>query len=122
MLIGVLVAAILLVLGAGPGRAANQAGSTATAPAQVENGRIIYKGANTLDYVMNADGTGARRFDNPLGNPYGVWSPDGTKIAYMRYTGGGIDLLDGCSIYVSRRDGSNVRRLTNSGACDSVTR
>lgn len=41
-----------------------------------------------------------------------VWSPDGTKIAFMSNRDGNSEL------YVMNRDGSNVRRLTNHPAND----
>jgi TolB protein len=44
-----------------------------------------------------------------------VFSPDGTKIAFMSDRGGG-----GMEIYVMNRDGSGVRQLTRNGAINST--
>jgi TolB protein len=43
-----------------------------------------------------------------------AWSPDGTRIAFTSTRDGNSE------IYVANRDGSNVRRLTNSTAIDST--
>jgi Tol biopolymer transport system component len=45
-----------------------------------------------------------------------TWSPDGTKIAFMRDR---ADYSDGSEIYVTDADGSNQTRLTNNSANDS---
>ena len=63
-------------------------------------------------YVMNADGTNLKRLTEPGPAWYEivVWSPDGTKIAFLSDQGGERDNRD---IYVMDADGSNVRRLTH---------
>ncbi len=43
-----------------------------------------------------------------------AWSPDGTRIAFTSTRDGNSE------IYVANRDGSNVRRITNSSAIDST--
>ena len=67
--------------------------------------------------VMNADGSGQRRLTrNPLANTQVLvagatdedpaWSPDGSKIAFVRGHGKNAE------IYVMNADGSGLRRLT----------
>ena len=59
-------------------------------------------------YVINADGTGLRRLTRnavPDGHP--VWSPDGRRIAFLRWRDGPT-----ANIYVMNADGSGQRKLT----------
>jgi Tol biopolymer transport system component len=59
-------------------------------------------------YVINVDGTGLRRLTRnavPEGHP--VWSPDGQRIAFVRWRAG-----PAWNIYVMNADGSGQRRLT----------
>lgn len=62
-------------------------------------------------YVMNADGSDYTRLTN---NPYGdvdpVWSPDGTRIAFVSWSIVGPETSD---IYAINADGSNLTRLTD---------
>jgi Tol biopolymer transport system component len=65
---------------------------------------------------MNADGTDVVRLTNhdhvPYNDPYDrqpAWSPDGERIAFVRYDKGG-DYID-----VMNADGSGLRQLTTSG-------
>jgi Tol biopolymer transport system component len=67
-------------------------------------------------YVMNANGSNVVNLsnlpDNTRGDGFPVWSPDGTRIAFVR---GGMDstgLL--LHIYVMNADGSNQTQLTDS--------
>jgi Tol biopolymer transport system component len=74
-------------------------------------------------YVMNADGSGLTRLTQNDGfSPYGrpneevhlmpAWSPDGTKIAFVRYiTGKTIDQKSLYDLFVMNADGSNQTRL-----------
>lgn len=45
------------------------------------------------------------------------FSPDGQWIAFMSYRAEKW-YADGCEIYIMRRDGSDIRRLTNNNYCD----
>jgi Tol biopolymer transport system component len=64
-------------------------------------------GDNDL-FVMDAMGRGVRPMtDNTLGDYDPVWSPDGTRIAYISYAGGA-----GTDIYVINADGSNPRKVS----------
>ena len=59
-------------------------------------------------YVINADGTGLQRLTRnavPEGHP--VWSPDGRRIAFLRWRDG-----PAWNIYVMNADGSGQRKLT----------
>ena len=58
-------------------------------------------------HVMRADGTAVRRLTVRAGDRYPAWSPDGRRIAFASTRAGGE-----AEIYVVRRDGRNLRRLT----------
>jgi Tol biopolymer transport system component len=79
---------------------------------------------STEIYVMNADGSNQQRLthDGPEGvqntsaeafdtNP--VWSPDGSRIAYLKWVRGAID------VWVMRPDGSGQRPVTADGGMKS---
>jgi TolB protein len=58
-------------------------------------------------WVMNADGSGERRLTPPGGYSGPAWSPDGRTIAFT-----GVGGAPEGSLYLIRRDGSGLRRLT----------
>src|SRR4051794_4315279 len=58
-------------------------------------------------YVMNADGTHARRLARDVREPR--WSPDGTQIAFTLDSGQGRD------VYIVNASGGRERRLTHTG-------
>ena len=65
-------------------------------------------------YVMNADGTGQTRLtNNPEGASSPDWSPDGSKIAFVRRREGNLE------IYVMNADGTGQTNLTNNSGNDS---
>ena len=63
-------------------------------------------------YVMNADGSDQRLLLAGMRHP--AWSPDGTKIAYTG-PGGESDQVYATDIWVMDADGTNQRRVTQSG-------
>ena len=66
-------------------------------------------------YVMNADGSGLTRLTNHFAADITpVWSPDGTKIAFLSNR---LGLQD--DIYVMNADGSGQTQLTSSSAPDT---
>jgi len=75
--------------------------------------RVAYcltEGGNTDVWVMNADGSGARRLTrDPSIDVSPTWSPDGTKLAFTSDRAGTPQL------YIMNADGSGVRRLTFQG-------
>lgn len=84
-----------------------------------QNGKIAYRSYNRDDggiYIINPDGSGETHVANtgggpevqPPGSADGVptWSPDGTKIAFVRFT----SIYD---IFVTDPDGSNQTNITN---------
>jgi Tol biopolymer transport system component len=63
-------------------------------------------------YVMNADGSDPRLLLAGVRDP--AWSPDGTKIAYTG-PGGESDQLYASEIWTMDADGTDQRRITQSG-------
>jgi TolB protein len=67
--------------------------------------------------VMNADGTDVQTITEGGNNLAPSFSPDGEWIAFTSYRDHYED-EQGCEIYIMRRDGSDVRRLTDNDYCD----
>lgn len=67
--------------------------------------------------VMNADGTDVQTITKSGNNLAPSFSPDGEWIAFTSYRDHYED-EQGCEIYIMRRDGSDVRRLTDNDYCD----
>lgn len=85
-------------------------------PEWSHNGKRIIFGRQMRDagsvFVINANGTGERRV---LRNGYGpAWSPDGTRIAFVRRNARDGD----ADIYVASAEGAALRRLTRSRSDD----
>jgi TolB protein len=69
-------------------------------------------------YIMNADGSQSRQLTPTGGNSQGPsFSPDSKWVAFTAYFDKyGDD--HGCEIYIIRRDGTDLRRLTDNDYCD----
>ena len=98
------------------------ASKPAAAQSTGPDGKIAY-GTNDFDiYVMNADGTNPLNLTNsPDASESGpVWSPDGTRIAYVRshYYPNGFTYND---IYVMNADGSDRTNLTRTSENDEFS-
>ena len=62
---------------------------------------------------MQRDGTGLAPLTNDgFGNSVGDWSPDGSKIVYVRYWGDPASRIEDLGIYVISRDGTGATQLT----------
>jgi Tol biopolymer transport system component len=83
----------------------------------VENGRIAFSkgGPNGGIYLMNADGSGVERLTSDPGDIDLAWSPDGSRIAFVRFRGGNAD------IYVMNANGNELTPLTTDGANSAPT-
>ena len=76
-------------------------------------------GEGTALFVMNADGSGARRLTSPVTTPEGLlsfdvspaWSPDGRQLAFSSNRRGG-----GPDIWRIRLDGTGLVRVTGGAA------
>ena len=102
-----LLAAVGLVLGLAPLRESSPA-QARDRPGSVRNGDI---------YVVNADGSAPTRLTRDPAEEFDpAWSPDGTKIAFSRFTGRRYQ------IFVMNEDGTNAVQLTNGdgAASDAV--
>lgn len=69
-------------------------------------------------WVMNADGTGARRITDGGPDVYGIdlapaWSPDGSRIAFAREGRPAKAATGNTDIYVVNADGTDVVRITD---------
>jgi len=69
-------------------------------------------------YSIRADGTDAKNLtlDAAASNLAPAWSPDGSKIAFVKFKGRVITPLVAGTIYVMNADGSNQRRIVNGTA------
>jgi len=112
--------------GAAPGaHPGEQLAFTSCRPANPDDPEDSYPICNIL--VVNADGSGLSRltdlpaFNPENDNPYAVWSPDGTRIAFAfpdvgPEDHGGFD----SDIYLMNADGSGQKNLTNTPGVNDV--
>ncbi|HSD48549.1 MAG TPA: hypothetical protein VLE71_01840, partial [Actinomycetota bacterium] len=64
-------------------------------------------------YMMDADGSNVERLtDDPAGEFMPVWSPDGSRIAFVREGDPGAGTYEG--VFTMDPDGSDVRRVSSS--------
>jgi Tol biopolymer transport system component len=88
--------------------------SQSASPGAVPSNMILFVSArdgNNEIYLMNPDGSGARRLTNNTVNDFSpAWSPDGTQIAYVTQISSGK-----YEIMVMNADGSSPRQLTTTG-------
>lgn len=80
-------------------------------PAPSFEGRIVFSrgGPHGGLYVLRAGRIRPVRLTARPGDDHPAWSPDGRRVAFVRYEGGRADL------YLVRVDGSGLRRLTRDG-------
>ncbi len=82
--------------------------------AQTGAGKIVFTSNRTGNdeiFIMKPDGSEQTNLtNNPLHDSSPAWSPDGRKIAFVRYDGS-----SSFDIYTMNIDGSNQVRLTNAG-------
>ena len=71
------------------------------------SGKILFSAEGDI-FVINADGTGRTQLtNNPEEDFDGVWSPDGTQIAFRAHRGGDEE------VYLMNADGSDQHNLSN---------
>lgn len=100
-LVGALTGVILLALSAPPTAAYPGPTSAGT------NGRLAFGDFPSGIFTINPDGTGKARLVGPKKGYSPVWSPDGTRIAFVRST------VDGSAVFVMSADGTGKRRVTS---------
>jgi Tol biopolymer transport system component len=105
-------------------------GTPAQATFPGQNGKIVFAGIRSSDtqttnnweiYTVNPDGSELVKItNNPTIDVDPAWSPDGTKIAFMRndanVSASGFNNED---IYVMNADGTGQQRLTDDSGDDS---
>jgi TolB protein len=84
---------------------------TETPSSAVRNGVIAFArgGPRSGLLVTNPDGTGLTKLPSVPGDTDPAWSPDGSKIAFVRFREGGA------GIWVVNADGTGERRITDGG-------
>jgi Tol biopolymer transport system component len=106
------LAVLTMLLVVAPGAALTRAKAT---------GLIAFQGSSTRGiFVVGSDGRGLRQLTTGR-DQEPVWSPDGTRIAFVRSVKVGIDrdeIVTRPAIYVVDADGSGLRRLSPRGAYD----
>ena len=102
---------LLLALAAAVGRAARPAAADAFPGV---NGKIAYSVNGNQIAVMNSDGSGQTVINTApqYWQDQPVWSPDGTKIAFLRFT------LPYAQIHVMNADGSAAASISGTGNSD----
>jgi TolB protein len=77
----------------------------------VRNGLIAFArgGPRSSLFATNPDGTGLTKLASVPGDTDPAWSPDGSKIAFVRLREGGA------GIWVMNADGTGARRITDGG-------
>lgn len=75
-------------------------------------GGDAYENAEICTLHLNS-GESTRLTDNDLMDVYPVWSPDGTQLAFLSWRDSDLD------IYLMERDGSDQRKLYDSGSHDA---
>jgi TolB protein len=85
---------------------------TIASPTLGANGKIVFtsdRDGNLEIYVMNADGTDQIRLtNNSIVDDHAMWSPDGTKLAFVSQSAVG-----GFAIFQMNTDGSNRAEITS---------
>jgi Tol biopolymer transport system component len=104
-------------------------GTPAQATFPGQNGKIAFEGIRPVDadttnnweiYTVNPDGSELVKITNDLAidvDP--AWSPDGTKIAFMRDSANVTNSGSAQDIYVMNADGTGQVRLTDDSGDDS---
>jgi Tol biopolymer transport system component len=117
--VAIAVAAVVATVGIALVARAFLAGGTRHEPVNPgprANGGIAFlhgaNGRHPVIYLVNDDGSGLRPL-TPISAAAGpmAWSPDGSKLAFTRTTGGPTFATDTQDLYVMRADGTQERRL-----------
>lgn len=124
MRIQIFEAAVIIFLIGSVSEAAGQAACTSPTtrdPSWSPEGRIAFVSRGGADeglFVIDADGTGLRRVvDTPRLEYYPIFSPDGSRIAFMGLSS--TDESNEIVIYTVDADGTDLRQLTPGRGIDA---
>jgi TolB protein len=97
-------------------QAAGQLGDSASSQPSTQGEIAFARGGSSGGiYTMNASGSDLTMLSSDSGDTQPAWSPDGSRIAFVRFDKGNAD------IYIMRPDGTEATQLTSDGADSSPT-
>ncbi len=122
------IAAIALAFAGGPGGGREQivtSSKSFDAGRPATNGKIAFANGPALE-IVNPDGSRPTLVGCPGAALYCsirsyAWSPDGTRLAFLRGRQGGAFTHSDLTLYLVNADGTHTRRVTACGECGGLS-